>query len=105
MKENFGQIITLSGVAGIGKSRFISEMRSNYCCEKNILWLEGRCLSYCKNSSFWPFTILLKDFANINENDEKNIILEKLFSKLLDVFHDKANNIIPFIAIVIVRRK
>jgi DNA-binding SARP family transcriptional activator len=51
-----GRIVVLSGPAGIGKSRLVSELRSLAADEAT--WLEGHCLSY-GGLAAWPFIEML----------------------------------------------
>src|SRR5262249_60074841 len=52
-----GSILFVSGEPGIGKSRFLAELRR---LATDVLWLEGRCVSYGESMPAWPFRELLR---------------------------------------------
>jgi class 3 adenylate cyclase len=52
-----GKVILISGDAGLGKTRLAAEARRH---AKGIEWIEGRCLSYGENMTYWPFKEMIK---------------------------------------------
>ena len=60
-----GQIVSLIGDAGIGKSRLLAELRSRNR-EKPFAWLEGRSLAVGQNLAFHPFADLLRSWPGID---------------------------------------
>jgi adenylate cyclase len=66
-----GQMVTLIGEAGVGKSRLVAELRS-VATASSPLWLEGRCLELGMTASYWLFIDLFRDyFAWGPEEDEQ----------------------------------
>ncbi len=55
-----GQIVTIAGEAGVGKSRLIDELRR--ATAGGARWLEGRCLEWGRPASYWPFVDMLHTF-------------------------------------------
>lgn len=59
-----GQVISLIGEAGLGKSRLVAELRQKAEIarrhETPNSWLEGRCLELGKGISYWPFIDILR---------------------------------------------
>ena len=55
-----GQVLLLSGEAGIGKSRLVAEARARR--QEQALWLEGRCLEMTAAASYGPFLDALRDY-------------------------------------------
>jgi class 3 adenylate cyclase len=53
VKEGVGQVVSLNGEAGIGKSRLLHDLKSHLAGQPQ-LWLEGQCSPYYKNSAFYP---------------------------------------------------
>ena len=49
-----GSIVSVIGDAGLGKSRLLAEVK-NQVTGWNLLWLEGRAVSFSKSISYWPF--------------------------------------------------
>jgi class 3 adenylate cyclase len=58
-RQGTGQIVSVSGEAGIGKSRLILELRRRLLGEP-VRWLEGHSFSYGRNVPFLPVRGLLK---------------------------------------------
>jgi class 3 adenylate cyclase/tetratricopeptide (TPR) repeat protein len=61
------QLMTVVGVAGVGKSRLIRELSSRLADRARIL--EGRCLPYGEGITFWPVAEIVKQAAGIDETD------------------------------------
>lgn len=61
-----GGTVTVTGDAGIGKSRLTEEARER-STERGIQWLEARCLSYGAALPYWPYADLLRRVVGIAE--------------------------------------
>jgi adenylate cyclase len=59
-----GQIVSIIGEAGIGKSRLASELKG-YIKDKDVRWLEGRCISIGQSISYWPFLDILRTYLDM----------------------------------------
>ncbi len=63
-----GQLVTLIGEAGLGKSRLVAELKAAALDEieadesSSILWLEGRCLEMNRSVAYWPFVDILQTY-------------------------------------------
>jgi len=55
LADGRGQIISLMGEAGLGKSRLMAEIRRATGDDKQAMWIEGRSLSYETESPYAPF--------------------------------------------------
>ena len=58
-----GQVVLLSGEAGIGKSRTVRAFRDQLGAQPHR-WLEGRCSPQFQNSAFYPIIDLLNDLLS-----------------------------------------
>jgi class 3 adenylate cyclase/predicted ATPase len=58
-QEGLGQVVLVSGEAGIGKSRVIQVLRERLADEPHT-WLECRCSPYTQESALFPVVELLK---------------------------------------------
>lgn len=92
-----GSVVNVIGEAGIGKSRLIAEFKTSDVI-KNMMLLEGRAISIGRNLSFHPVIDLLKNWAQISENDSRQIALTKLFRAVRSVTRGSADEITPFVA-------
>jgi class 3 adenylate cyclase len=65
-----GQMVSLIGEAGVGKSRLVSELKAAHCRSAS-LWLEGRCLQLGMSTGYSLFADLFTDhFAWGPDEDE-----------------------------------
>ncbi|RME46898.1 MAG: hypothetical protein D6796_08395 [Caldilineae bacterium] len=66
-----GQIVSLIGEAGLGKTRLIAEMRPYIADEKRLAlrWVEGHCLSYTEVLSYHPFQQVVRQLLNLPPED------------------------------------
>ena len=62
-----GQIVSIIGEAGIGKSRLVSELKTYLSGkeDKEFQYIEGRCVSIGQPISYWPFLDILRTYFNL----------------------------------------
>jgi class 3 adenylate cyclase/tetratricopeptide (TPR) repeat protein len=92
-----GGIVTVTGEAGIGKSRLMAELHLTEAVKKTTL-LEGRALSIGRSLSFYPIIDALKHWSQIRENDTDTEAQRKLEKAIRDIHPEEAGEIFPFIA-------
>jgi len=73
-----GQLVTLVGDAGVGKSRLITELLEKVGTSVSIRVLRARCLSYGQEISLWLIADLLRGLFGIKEQDTLEEVSEKL---------------------------
>ena len=85
-REGRGQAISIISEAGIGKSRLLYEFRKAVTNE-DVIFLEGRCLSYSRNVAYHPIEDILKANFEIQDNDTDQQIRQKVtsFLKIIQV--------------------
>jgi len=76
-KRGQGQVVFVSGEAGIGKSRLLLEFRRSILDEA-ATWLEGHCISYGKNIPYLPIIDILKGNFGVQEADNDAAIIRKV---------------------------
>ncbi len=81
-EEGHGQVMTVVGDAGVGKSRLIYELAP---AQRLPGWrvLEGAAVSYGKAMSYLPVITILKSYVGIQDADDARAIGEKVTKKLL----------------------
>ena len=76
VKESRGQVVLISGEAGIGKSRLLLEFRRSVRDE--VIWLEGQCISYGKNIPYRPIIDVVKNAFQVEEIDSESRIIRRV---------------------------
>jgi class 3 adenylate cyclase/tetratricopeptide (TPR) repeat protein len=71
-----GQVVFVSGEAGLGKSRLLLEFRRSL--GDDVPWLEGHCISYGSNIPYLPIIDLIKGRYGIEEGDDDATITQKV---------------------------
>jgi class 3 adenylate cyclase/tetratricopeptide (TPR) repeat protein len=90
-----GQVVGIVGEAGVGKSRLLLEFRDRLP-QKEITYLEGRCLHFGGAMAYLPILDILKSFFDIKEGDQEFVIKRKMKEKILQ-FNEKLKNLLsPF---------
>jgi class 3 adenylate cyclase/predicted ATPase len=94
-KQGEGQLVLLSGEAGIGKSRIVETFRHQ--AENSCVCLQYQCSSHHVNSPFHPIIGQVAYAAGIDLDDAPAVKLAKL-EKFLKPSSNQAEDIIPIIA-------
>ena len=92
-----GGILSVIGEAGLGKSRLMAEIR-NQTDLSSLKWLEGHTLSYGQKISYWPFQEIIRQYAEISEDDSDLEAWQKLESRITELFAADTGEILPYLA-------
>ncbi len=85
------QLVTLVGVAGIGKSRLVWEMQQALQQESEpVTWLRGRCLPYGEGVAYWALDEIVKSEAGVLETDDAAAAEEKLCASVRTLLADES---------------
>jgi class 3 adenylate cyclase len=97
--EGAGQIVSVVGEAGIGKSRLFYEfIRSHRVSE--WLVLENASVSYGKADAWHPVIDLLKGYFAIDDGDDLRRIAEKVAGKLVMLDESLRSELAPVLALL-----
>jgi class 3 adenylate cyclase/tetratricopeptide (TPR) repeat protein len=78
-KAGRGQVVFITGEAGMGKSRLVLECRRALAAAGDALtWLEGRCISFGESIPFLPLIDQLRENFGIQEFDGEPEIIAKI---------------------------
>lgn len=72
-----GQVFSIIGEAGIGKSRFLYEF-CKAVSNEDITFVEGKCLSFARGIPFHPISDLLKGVFFIGADDSDQVVRDKV---------------------------
>ena len=71
-----GQVVTIVGEAGIGKSRLLRELQRRL--GREATWIEGQALSFGRAMPFHPVIDMLRRAFRIGDTDPESVVGEKL---------------------------
>jgi len=91
-KAGRGQAFSIVSEAGVGKSRLLYEFRKAVTSE-DVMFLEGRCLSYSRGVAYHPIIDILKANFDIREGDGDSEIREKVKRGLKILRVDEASTL------------
>jgi class 3 adenylate cyclase/tetratricopeptide (TPR) repeat protein len=93
VRDGAGQVVFVSGEAGIGKSRLVLELRRRLA---DVRWLEGHCASYAQNSPYLPFVDVLKGAFAIAESDDDARVITRVDDAVAD-WEEGAQKRVPYL--------
>ena len=86
MLNGRGQMVSIIGEAGVGKSRLVSELKEVVSGhDKTPLWLEGRCLSLGVTASYWPFIDIFREYMGWGTDDSDRTRADSIVSRLREM--------------------
>jgi class 3 adenylate cyclase/tetratricopeptide (TPR) repeat protein/regulation of enolase protein 1 (concanavalin A-like superfamily) len=94
-----GQIVSVIGEAGIGKSRLVSELKAYLTSreDRQFQYFEGRCISIGQPISYLPFIDILRTYFNLGEIDDISAMAQKVIDGTKLIFLDSADETLPFL--------
>jgi|SRR5579862_467942 len=81
--ESKAHLVSVTGIAGIGKSRLVWEFYKYFDgIAESVWWHRGRCLSYGDGVTYWALADMVRMRCRIAEDDEPALGLRKLRAAL-----------------------
>jgi predicted ATPase/class 3 adenylate cyclase len=88
-QQSRAQLVQITGIAGIGKSRLAWEFFKYLDgLADNIFWHRGRCLAYGEGVAYWALGEMVRMRAQILEGEEQDAAREKLKACLAEYVTD-----------------
>jgi len=105
-----GQMVSIIGEAGIGKSRLVSELRQ-YLNSKgaqetsgqgdeepiSLAILEGRCVSIGQPISYWPFLDILRAYWGLGEEDDETTRARRMTEAITQLIPQGVDETLPLL--------
>ena len=96
-QEGLGQVVLISGEAGLGKSRLLYALRERLAGEPHT-WLEGGCSPFTSGSAFQPVLTLLRQSLHLADDEGPESVLAKLESAFEAIDGIDPAAVVPYIA-------
>jgi len=95
-----GQIVSITGEAGVGKSRLVAEWRDYLHAGRGsgVRWAEGRCLSYTESISYLPFQEIVRELIGLRAQESALVATAKVREALhTRLPPDEAQTTLPYV--------
>jgi predicted ATPase/class 3 adenylate cyclase len=99
VKDQNGGVVLIVGEPGIGKTRLLRFFEESIK-EESHTWLVCRCISYYKNSAFYPIINLINSQLRLGKNEANEDKLKKL-EEALSLYNFDLYETVPIIASLI----
>lgn len=100
-----GGVLYVTGEPGIGKSRFLSELRAQFESTTSpggrTLWLEGRAASYSEMVPYGPFQHLLREWLGLPAGQPELRVRVALRRATDELFGNRAVEVHPWLGLVL----
>ena len=96
IRNNKGQLVMVTGEAGIGKSRLTREFKQRIDLE-DIRILEGSSLTYRRSVSYWIFIDLLYHYLGLAQDSNPSLVSERLVTNVRQVLGRRSGEVLPYL--------
>lgn len=99
-----GGVTFILGEAGIGKSRLVAEI-SRLAEQNEMVWLEGRSLSYTNSQPYSPWAMVLRRWMDVEGENEDTVLYARLRELLFELMGEEGTEHLPFLASLLSLRR
>lgn len=99
LRSGTGQIVSVSGEAGVGKSRLVTEFKRAALADRDagIRWHEGRSFSYETSTPYAPFVDLLTDIFGITSEESDRDGYRRIVQEVEKLLPGRSREIAPYL--------
>lgn len=102
LRHGRGQIVSVVGEAGLGKSRLTAELHKSPTpiaeAKGDLQWIEGHSLSYETTTPYTPFIRLFNDCFHLNQEQSNPEKYERIVANIKATAPERVDELAPFIA-------
>jgi class 3 adenylate cyclase len=99
--RGIGGVLLISGEPGIGKSRFIAELKEHFDKRTDrsmeATWLQGHGLSLGESFPYWPFREVLRDWLGVGPEEPELRVRVALHRRLEELMGGEADSYYPYL--------
>jgi class 3 adenylate cyclase/predicted Ser/Thr protein kinase len=95
LADGRGQVLTISGDPGIGKTRMLMELKHQL--DDKAIWLETRCLSYGGELPYWPLVQTLRQWLDVRDGEADIAVRTKLQARLQPLLGARTVELLPYL--------
>jgi class 3 adenylate cyclase len=89
-----GQVASIVGEVGLGKTRLLTELRS--LAGDRVTWLEGQCRSY-GGEPYAPFVEMLREWLDLSETEADVAVRTRLRARMNATLGPRMEEVLPFL--------
>lgn len=94
LEHKKGGLVMISGEAGLGKTRLISELKITQPVESALIF-EGHCLTYRRTVSYWIFLDVLRRVLDVDARMDESEVQARLAQRLHHMLGERAAEVLP----------
>ncbi|MDX1415533.1 MAG: AAA family ATPase [Candidatus Promineifilaceae bacterium] len=98
LQQGSGQIVSVMGEAGLGKSRLVAELRQELTTGSSldITWAEGKSQSFETHVPYAPFMDLFRDYFELQVDQTDSAQLARIGAKIEELIPGQGESMAPF---------
>lgn len=96
VEQRYGQFIFITGEAGLGKTRLISELKATLAAEP-ITIIEGHSLTYRRSAAYWIFIDALRRYLQVEPTTASAEVRARLREQMVGLLGPLVEDSLPYL--------